>query len=123
MSQIQNSKQYDLEERTLIYGRNIIIFCKSIPKNTINSPLISQLIRSGTSVGANYREANETSTKKDFLCRMRICRKEAKETIYWLHLVTEANPELNIKTNILINETSQLVKICASIILKSEVRV
>lgn len=123
MSQIQNSKQYDLEERTLICGRNIIIFCKSMPRNTINLPLISQLIRSGTSVGANYREANETSTKKDFLFRMRICRKEAKETMYWLHLVTEANPELNNKTSFLMDETSQLVKICASIILKSENKV
>ena len=84
MSEILNSKKYDLEERTLKYGKEVIRLAKLLPKNSINIPLLSQLIRSGTSVGANYREANETSTKKDFLFRMRISKKEAKETEYWL---------------------------------------
>ena len=119
MTQIQNSKHYDLEERTLIYGKRIIVLSKSVIKNSINLPLISQLIRSGTSVGANYREANETSTKKDFLFRMRICRKEAKETAYWLDLVIEANPELKERIKPLSDETIELVKIFAAIIIKS----
>ncbi len=113
MLKIQNPK-YDLEDRTLTYGQRIVTLSKSLVKNSINLPLISQFIRSGTSVGANYREANETSTKKDFLFRMRICRKEAKETIYWLHLLIEANPELEERIKPLIAETTELVKIFLS---------
>jgi len=120
MTETQNPKRYDLEDRTLTYGKRIIALCKSLVKNSINLPLASQLIRSGTSVGANYREANETSTKKDFLFRMRICRKEAKETAYWLDLIVEANPDLKERIMPLSNETMELVKIFASIIVKSE---
>src|SRR3989344_8017196 len=119
MTETQNPKRYDLEDRTLTYGKRIIALCKSLVKNSINLPLASQLIRSGTSVGANYREANETSTKKDFLFRMRICRKEAKETAYWLDLVIEANPELKERIKPLSDETIELVKIFAAIIIKS----
>ena len=120
MTKIQSSKHYDLEERTLSFGKRIIILSKSLVKNLINLPLISQLIRAGTSVGANYREANETSTKKDFLFRMRICRKEAKETAYWLDLIIEANPDLKNRIKPLFDETMELVKIFAAIIVKSE---
>ena len=120
MVQSQNLKRYDLEGRTLEYGKRIISLSKYIIKNPINLPLISQFIRSGTSVGANYREANETSTKKDFLFRMRICRKEAKETLYWLDMIVEANPDLGQRVEPLIKETSELVKIFASIIVNSE---
>ncbi len=82
MTKIQNSKQYDLEGRTLEFSKRIIRLSKALPKNTINFRLADQLIRSGTSIRANYREANETETKKDFKFRIRICRKEGKETIY-----------------------------------------
>ena len=123
MSEASNSKRYDLEERTLEYGKQIIRLAKSISKTTVNLPLISQVVRSGTSVGANYREANETSTKKDFLFRMRICRKEAKETGYWLKIIVEANPELESQIAPLLQETTELVKIFATIIIKSEVKV
>jgi len=68
--------KYDLEERTLDFGKRTIRMAKSLPKNTINFKLIDQVVRSGTSMGANYREANETETKKDFKYRIRICRKE-----------------------------------------------
>jgi len=115
-----SQKKYDLDERTLAFGKRIIHLAKSLPKNQINSNLISQIMRSGTSVGANYREANETSTKKDFLYRTRICRKEAKETLYWLNLINEANPTFIKRTKLLLQETSELLKIFASIIIKSK---
>ncbi len=120
MTKIQNTKRYDLEDRTLEYGKRIIRLSKALPKNQINFSFVSQIIRSGTSVGANYREANETSTKKDFLFRIRICRKEAKETIYWLNLIIEANPEFQARIEPLLKESTELVKIFAAILVKSE---
>lgn len=120
MAKNQNSKQYDLEDRTLEYGKRVIRMAKTLPKNTVNFKLIDQVIRSGTSMGANYREANETETKKDFKFRMRICRKEGKETIYWLHLIIEANPEFETRIKPLLQETTELVKIFAAILVKCE---
>jgi len=119
MDQIKNSKHYDLEARTLEFGKRIIHLAQSLPKNTINFKLIDQLIRSGTSIGANYREANETETKKDFSFRIRICRKETKETIYWLNLVIEANPNSQETIEPLLKEALELVKIFAAIAVKT----
>ncbi len=82
--------------------------------------MIDQVIRSGTSMGANYREANETGTKKDFKFRIRICRKEGKETIYWLNLIVEANPEFKERIKPLLGEAIELVKIFAAILEKSK---
>jgi len=121
MTQIQISKKYDLEDRTLEFGKRIINLAKALPKNSINLNLIDQIIRSGTSMGANYREANETETKKDFLFRIRIRRKEGKETIYWLNLIIEANPEFSDRIKPLLQETIELVKIFATIAEKSKI--
>lgn len=121
MTQIQISKKYDLEDRTLEFGKRIIRLAKALPKNSINFNLIDQVTRSGTSMGANYREANETETKKDFLFRIRICRKEGKETIYWLNLIIEANPEFADRIKPLLQEAIELVKIFAAIAEKSKV--
>lgn len=93
---------------------------KNIPINTVNRRLVDQVIRSGTSIGANYREANETETKKDFLYRMRITRKEAKETYYWLQLIIEASPDYESRILPLLQEAQELVKISAAIIQKSK---
>lgn len=120
MTKAPNSKQYDLEERTLKFGKRMIRLCKALPRNTINIKLVDQGIRSGTSLGANYREANETETKKDFVYRIRICRREAKETIYWLNLIIEANPNLEDRIKPLLKETGELLKIFASIHKKSK---
>ncbi|MDH4329998.1 MAG: four helix bundle protein [Candidatus Moranbacteria bacterium] len=68
---------YDLEERTAVFGEDVIILCKKISKNEITKPLISQIIRSATSVGANYLEANGASSKKDFRNKIFICKKES----------------------------------------------
>lgn len=84
MAQFEN---YDLEERTMKFSSELVVFCKVCVKNVITLPLINQLIRSGTSIGANYREANGGSSKKDFQNKIFICKKESKETLYWLELI------------------------------------
>jgi four helix bundle protein len=122
MEKSQNPKRYDLEERTLDFAKQIIHLAKSLPKNTINFKLIDQCVRSGTSVGANYREANETETKKDFVFRIRISRKEAKETYYWLELIEESNPDFAERVRPLIRETNELIKIFAAIAAKSKIQ-
>jgi len=114
-----NSKHYDLEDRTLEFGKRVIRMCKSLPSNIINDKLINQVMRSGTSIGANYREANETETKKDLQFRLRISRKEGKETIYWLELIVESNPGFKKRIEPLLQETVELVKIISSIIEKT----
>ena len=122
MTNSQNLKQksYDLEERTLEFAKRIIRLCKSFPKDTINRELASQLVRAGGSVGANYREANDALSKKDFIHRMWITRREAKECYYWLQLTMEANPELRKPTESLLKEAEELKKIFSSIIAKSQ---
>lgn len=119
-SLLPSKNKYDLDDRTLNFGKRIIRLAKCLPKDQINKNLVSQVIRSGTSVGANYREANETSTRKDFLYRARICRKEAKETLYWLNLINEANPTFIKRTKLLLQESTELIKIFAAIIIKSK---
>lgn len=116
---IQQTKLYNLEERTLEFSKKIIYLVQTLPKNSINFTLIDQLIRSATSIGANYREANETDTKKDFRNRIRIAKKEAKETKYWLELILEANPSIENEIRYLINEANELMKILASIFVKA----
>ena len=78
---------YDLEERTAIFGQNIISLCKGIKVNNISGPLINQIIRSGTGIGANYMEANAASSKKDFINKISICKKECQETKHWLRML------------------------------------
>jgi len=88
----------------------------ALPRNRTNFRLADQVVRSGTSIGANYREANETETKKDFKFRTRICKKEAKETAYWLDLVIEKNPGYKQRISPLLSESVEFVKIFAAII-------
>ncbi len=84
---------FDLEERTAIFGEEIIKFCKSIKQDVITKPIINQIIRSGTSVGANYCEANGASSKKDFKNKIYICKKEIQETKHWIRMAITAVPE------------------------------
>ena len=90
--QNQNDKKYDLEDRTAKFGEDVIDFCRELPDNAVNRPLISQFVRSGTSIGANYMEADAAESKKDFRHKIGICRKEAKETMHWLRMIAKANP-------------------------------
>lgn len=85
------SNKYDLEERTAVFAEKVINLCKQWPKTVITIPIISQLIRSSGSVGANYCEANGASSRKDFKNKIFICKKEAKETKYWLRLLLKTN--------------------------------
>jgi len=120
MSETQNPKQYDLEERTLEFSKQVIRFCKGLPKNVITEEIGKQLIRAATSVGANYIEANESLSKKDFLTRIKICRKEAKETGYWLKLVETNNLGVKDEQGLLLKESIELMKIFGSILTKSQ---
>lgn len=110
---------FDLEERTLEFSKAVIRFCKMAYQNTINKEIIAQLIRASGSVGANYREANDALSKKDFSHRIKIARKEAKEAYYWLQLMEEANGELTDKIKALLQEALELKKILSSIADKS----
>ncbi len=121
MSNFQTKKyENPLDDRTLEFGKSVVRLCKKLPKNTITIEPLKQLMRSGCSVGANYREANDALSKKDFVYRMRIVRKEAKETIYWLELLLEASSGFQNEINSLMQESQEFVKIFSSIIEKSK---
>lgn len=117
MNQFSNNKnrKYDLEERTAIFAEKIIAICKKVPKNIITTPIIDQLIRSGTSIGANYCEANGASSKKDFKNKIFICKKEAKETKYWLRMLATALEEMKEKCRILWHEAQEFTLIFSKI--------
>jgi len=110
---------FDLEERTLEFAKRTIRICKKLPKSAINNKLIDQLIRASGSVGANYREANDSLSKKDFSHRIRITRREAKESYYWLQLLEEANFEFKDEISAVLNEAFELKKIFSAIAEKS----
>jgi len=109
------NKTYDLEERTVSFSKNIITLCKKVKPNTLSNPIISQLLRSGTSIGANYTEANGASSKRDFKNKIFICKKEAKETMYWLRLLAHDQPELKAECQSLWKETKELTLIFSAI--------
>ena len=119
MAQTKNST-FDLEDRTLEFAKRVIRMCKDLPSNTVNFKLIDQIIRSAGSIGANYREANDSLGKKDFMMRMKISRKEAKETNFWLELIIEANPDFKEKIESLLLESIELKKIFSAIITNCE---
>jgi four helix bundle protein len=106
---------YDLEERCARFGENVIKFCKAIKKDDVSKPLINQMIRSGTSIGANYMEANQASSRKDFKNKIRISQKEANETKHWLRMISIAAPEVSEKCGILWKEAHELTLIFAKI--------
>ncbi|NOY58746.1 MAG: four helix bundle protein [Calditrichaeota bacterium] len=116
-----NKPVYDLEERTFQFAKSVRLFVKTLPKTIANIEDGKQLIRSSGSVGANYREANEALGKKDFLMRIKISRKEAKESAYWIRLIYETNNLKNLgETKRLLQEAIELKKILSSILLKSK---
>ncbi len=87
-------KRFDLEERTSKFGGNVVKLCRRVKQDTINKSIINQLVRSSTSIGANYCEANGASSKKDFRNKIHICQKEARETKHWLRMISESAPEI-----------------------------
>ena len=112
----QFSNKYNLEERTAVFGENVIKFCRSIKQDMIVMPLINQLIRSGTSIGANYMEANAASSKKDFRNKIFICKKEAQETRHWLRMTAVAVPNYKEEDRMLWKECQELVLIFQKIV-------
>ena len=99
---------YDLEERTARFGEAIIDFVKQIPQDAVTSRLISQLVGAATSVGANYVEADDAVSKKEFLKNIGTCRKEARETKHFLRMIVRAVPELKPQTRTLWLEAKEL---------------
>ena len=114
------NKKYDLRERTAKFGEDIINFAKKIPENSITRPLISQLIRAGTSVGANYCEADDVSTKKDFFYKIGTCRKESKESKHWLCMIITAVSSLKNEAELLSTEAQELNLIFSTIVNRSK---
>jgi four helix bundle protein len=121
MTEKENSKQYDLEDRTLEFAKRVRKFVAGLKNTPANMEDRKQLIRSSGSIGANYIEANEALSKKDFLMRIKICRKEAKESWYWLRLIdTDSKDELEKQRKALENEARELTHIFGSIVTKSK---
>jgi len=122
MTEIQNSKPvYDLEERTFQFAKDVRLFVKALPKTIADIEDGKQVIKASGSVGANYREANKALSKKDFVMRIKIYRKEAKESAYWLRLINETNNLKNAdEAQRLRQEANELKKIFSSILEKSK---
>ena len=118
---MSNSKcqKFDLEERTAKFGEDVIEFAKKIMRTTTTSPLITQLVRAGTSVGANYCEADCAESKKDFEHKLGICKKESKEIKHWFRMIAKAVPELKDEARKYWKEANELNLIFSSIINKS----
>jgi four helix bundle protein len=108
-------RAFDLAERTAVFGEEVIRFCRSIRRDAVVTPLIRQLVRSATSIGANYVEADEAGSKKEFTYRISVCRREARETQYWLRMIVAAKPELKDQARTLWRESKELVLILAAI--------
>jgi four helix bundle protein len=121
MTKIQNSREYDLEDRTLKFAKKVRTFVRKLSKTIANIEDGKQLVKASGSVGSNYIEANEALSKKDFIVRIKICRKEAKESRYWLRLVDTCDqPEQENEKEDLENEATELMNIFGSILRKSE---
>lgn len=108
--------RFDLEERTAKFGEDIIKFCKTLPKNSITIPIINQLIRSCASIGANYCEADDAESRKDFKHKIGICKKESRETKHWLRMIATAHEECSEKARFHWKETKELNLIFNAII-------
>lgn len=114
------AEKWDLEKRTTEYAKSVIRLCKTLPRNPINDRLIDQVVGSSGSVGANYREANDALGKKDFALRLKIARREAKESLHWLELILEANSNTNAEIKCIMKESEELKNILSAIIIKVE---
>jgi len=121
MTEREGSKRYDLEDRTLEFARRVREFVPMLSKTPANVDGSKQLVRSSGSGGANYIEVNEALSKKDFLIRIKICRKEAKESRYWLRLVdTHGDARCEQLRKALLQEATELTHIFGSIVTKSQ---
>lgn len=111
----RQSSDFDLEKRTAAFGESVIEFCQTVGSTAITKPLISQLVRSACRVGANYCEADESATKREFRYRISLCRREARETKHWLRTLVAASKESAETTRVLWKEADELTRIFAAI--------
>lgn len=111
----ESRSEFDLSERTAVFGETLIEFLKELPTTDITGPLIRQVVRSGTSIGANYSEADEAGTKKQFRNFISICKRESKETKYWLRMIAKAVPGRKSEARSLWKEADELNRIFAAI--------
>ncbi|MBL8030490.1 MAG: four helix bundle protein [Candidatus Doudnabacteria bacterium] len=118
-----SSKKFDLEERTAVFAEVVVEFVKSIPQNPITVSIINQLVKSETSVGANYCEADSAESRRDFEHKMGICKKEAKETRYWLRVMAKAVPESKERGRMIWREANELLLIFSTIIRNSKKKI
>jgi len=116
--QVPIKRKYDLEERTAKFGEGVIKLCMKIPKNEVTRPIIIQLVKAATSVGANYCEADDSVSKKDFKNKIGICKKESRESKHFLRMLTVALPELKGEIMLLWDEAKELNLIFNAIYIK-----
>lgn len=107
---------YDLEERTALFGEAVIEFCLGVPATPVAAPVVNQLVRAGTSIGANYCEADDAESKKDFRHKIAICRKESRETKYWRRMIAKAAPKQKTPARLVWTECKELHLIFATIV-------
>ncbi|MEX0611761.1 MAG: four helix bundle protein [Pirellulales bacterium] len=112
---IQKERVFDLAERIAAFGENAVHFSTTIRRDAVTMPLISQFVRSSTSIGANYLEADEAGSKKEFRYRISVCRREARETKNWLRMLVAASPEIAEPARKLWQEAREFVLILESI--------
>ena len=112
----KEGNKFDLEDRTAVFGEKIIQLCKTIKQDVITKPIINQLVRSGTSVGANYMEANGACSKKDFKNKIYICKKEVQETKHWIRMLVVSVPDKKDEARILWSEAQELTLIFGKIV-------
>jgi len=115
MSNAETKPIYDLEERTARFGENVIRFCKMLPHTVITEPLMRQVVKSGTSAGGNYCEADDSISRKEFRQKICTCKKESRETKHWLRMIAAAEPNLAERARELWKEANELHLIFASI--------
>jgi four helix bundle protein len=115
-----DKKVYDLEERTGLFGENVIGFVKTLPHDRINNELVKQFVRSGTSIGANYMEADGAESKKDFRHKIALCKKESKETKHWIRMIAKASPNKKKECKTLWREAQELTMIFSAILKSSK---
>jgi four helix bundle protein len=110
-----SERKFDLEERTALFGEAIIGFAKKVPQNVVTSSLIHQLVRAGTSIGANYCEADDAVSKREFRCKIGTCKKESRETKHWLRMIVAAEESVKTDARTLWKEAKELHLIFAAI--------
>lgn len=111
-----SQRAYNLETRTIDFSRTLVRFCKNVEYSSVTNPLVVQLVRAGTSIGANYQEANGASSKRDFKNKIHICKKEAQETKYWLRLLSDVIPGKEDEVKALWGEANEFSMIFGKII-------